>query len=106
MSENDVREFTESPLKQGADESIVRTLLTTPWGSTPTGIEVTLYDVTKGAYTDVSEDCLSGNPSVAGDLITLPALEALEVGHLYRLEVKFTAGGNVFEAWGLFEGEQ
>jgi hypothetical protein len=106
MTEEDIREFTESPLKQGADESIVRTILTTPWGSSPTDVEVAAYDVTKGGYKDVSEDCLSGSASVDGDLITLPALEALQVGHVYRLEVKFTCGSNVFEAWGLFEGER
>jgi len=102
---SDVREINESGLKQGVDEEIVYQLTTTPWGSSPGSVVVQVFDVTAGAYTDVSETVLSGDPSVSGDEISLPVLGSLTVGHVYRLEVRFTCGSNVFEAWMRVEAE-
>ena len=40
------RDAKESPLLQGADEQIAYQLTTTPWGSTPTSVDVKCYDIT------------------------------------------------------------
>jgi len=42
---------------------------------------------------------------VSGDVITLPPLRAMTVGHRYRAEIKFTAGGNTLEAYCIIEAE-
>ena len=94
------REIVESPQEQGADEEIVYTLTTTPYGSSPTSQSVTVYDITSGAYTDVTSTVMPVNsPSVSGDVITLSPLKLLTVGKSYRVEVKFTCSGNVFEPY-------
>ena len=99
------RQVAESPLTQGKDEVIVYKLATSNWGSSPTGVEVKLFDVTAGAYSDVSVTSLSGAATVSGDEITLPAVQALSAGHDYRLEIKFTSGANTFECWLLIHAE-
>jgi len=86
----------ESPVDQGRDEEISYTLTTTPWGSTPTNVLVTAYDAS-ATFKDVSSTVLSGSPSISGDVITLPVLKSLTMGHVYRVEIKFTVGGNVEE---------
>jgi len=92
------RQVKEQDIVQGIDEEIVYTLTTTPWGSSPIGVSAKAYDLS-APYTDVSATVLSGSPSVSGDVITLPILKSLTEGKRYRIEVKFTAGGNIFEAW-------
>ena len=99
------RQTKEQNIVQGVDEEIIYTLTTTPWGSTPIGVSVKAYSLTV-PYTDVSATVLSGSPSVSGDVITLPILESLTEGYRYRIEIKFTAGGNVFEAWFEVEAER
>lgn len=95
------REIKESPIKQGVDEIIAYTLTTTPWGSSPSSVAVVVKDVTKGeTLTDVTNTVMPTNsPSVSGDVITLSPLKLLTVDHKYRVEVKFTCSGNVFEAF-------
>lgn len=102
----EIREINESGLSQGQDEELVYTLNVSPWGSPPTNVQVKIYDVTGGAYSDESATMLSGAASVSGDEITLPALSGVEAHHNYRLEVKFTIGSNTFEAWCAIEGER
>ena len=102
----EVREVNESGLSQGQDEELVYTLNVSPWGSGPTGVQAKIYDVTGGAYTDMSATMLAGAASVAGDEITLPALSGVVANHNYRLEIKFTIGSNTFEAWCSIEGER
>ena len=97
MSDYD-RQTKERNIVQGIDEEIVYTLTTTPWGPTPIGVSVKAYDMSD-PWTDVTATVLSGSASVVGDIITLPILESLTEGKRYRIEVKFTAGGNIFEAW-------
>lgn len=92
----DIREFIESAIQQGADEVRPYKWTTTPWGSTPSSVTVTLYD----GDTDVSATNLSGSASVAGDVITTPAVTGLTAGKVYRLEIKCTIDGRVEEAWG------
>jgi len=92
------RQTKEQGIVQGVDEEVVYMLTTTPWGSAPIGVSVKAYDMSD-PWTDVSATVLSGSPSVSGDVITLPILKSLTEGKRYRIEIKFTAGGNVFEAW-------
>lgn len=100
------RSFTEGTQPQGTDESIVYTLTTTPWGSSPSSVQVKVFDASSG-FTDVTSTVMPvGSPSVAGDVISFPALTALTAGHLYRIEVKFTSAGNVFEAYGEIRAER
>lgn len=90
---------------QGNDETIIYSVTTTPWGSTPTNVSVKAYDVTGGTRTDVTSTVLSGNATVVGNVITLPALTGLTAGKGYRVEVKFTSDGNTFEPYLEIEAE-
>lgn len=90
-----MRAVVESPVTQGVDEQIARKITTTPWGSDPTAVSV----VVKRDGGDVTSTVMpTGSPTVAGDVITLPVLKSLSAG-IYRVEVKFTSGGNVFETY-------
>ena len=99
------REMKESPLLQGEDEQIAYRITTTPWGSSPTSVDVKCYDITTGARTDVTSTKLTGTVSVTGDAITCPVLKSLIAGNTYRVEVKFTAAGNVLEAYFIVRAE-
>lgn len=84
---------------QGQDESIAYEITTTSWGSNPSGVEVKAYEINGGVFSDASATVLDGTPSVSGDVITLPLLKSLTLGKKYRVEVKFSSGGSVFEPW-------
>jgi hypothetical protein len=103
---SEIREAAESPLVQGVDEQIIYTLTTTAWGSSPGTITVAAFDVTGGGETDVSATVLSGTASAVGDVITLKKLKSLTAGKVYRVEVKFTCGSNVFECYFIVEAEK
>ncbi len=96
-----IREVKEGMQAQGVNESIAYKITSTPWASTPVVTAVKAYDITTdGTRTDVTATVLpSGSSSVTGDIITLPPLTALTYAHTYRVEVKFTSGGNTFEAY-------
>lgn len=96
------RMVQESPVHQGHEERIARSLNTTPWGPNPTDVEVKIYDMTG---VDLSATCLSGSPSVAGNVITTPFVVNLTAGKVYRLEVMFTTGGNVLSPFCYIIGE-
>src|SRR3990172_1901961 len=93
------RQVLETDIRQGLDESISYTLTTTPWGSSPTSISVTAWDITYGEMTNVSSTVLTGTPAAVGDVITLPVMAGLTENHAYRVEVKFTSGGHIFEPY-------
>lgn len=94
------RAFVEGRKLQGVEESIPYTVTTTEWGSSPSSVSVKVFDVTAD-FADVTATVMpTGSPSVSGDVITLPALKLLTETHLYRVEVKFTCSGNIFEAYG------
>ena len=99
------REFIQGRQVQGEDERIAYRVSTTPWGSAPTSVVVVVKDV-RASYADVTATNMTGSPSVVGDLITLPILHSLIAGKTYRIEVKFTSGGNVFEAYGHVQAER
>lgn len=90
----------ESPKRQSPQESISYSITTTPWGSTPTSITLTVYDVTvPGVETDVTNTVVAGSNSATGDVITTKRIGSLTLGHDYRADVLFTDSGlNVWEA--------
>lgn len=102
MTTYHIREIKESPLKQGTDEQIAYSLTTTPWGSDPSSPSVAIYDE---SGTDLSLTNLSGSASVSGDVVTTPKVLGLTAGVRYRLEIKFTSGGNIYEAYAYIKGE-
>lgn len=91
---------------QGEAEKITYNLTVTPWGASPSSVVVSAYDVTGGDRTNVSSTVLVGSASVSGDVITLPSLERLTAGHLYRIEIQWLSGGNTFECYVFVEAEQ
>lgn len=90
----------ESPVKQSPQESLAYSITTTPWGSTPTSITITVYDVTvPGAETDVTSAVTTGSNSATGDVITTKRIGSLTAGKDYRADVAFTdANNNTHEA--------
>ncbi len=102
-----IREVAEGGQYQGADEQIIYTLTTTNWGSSPTDVAVTVFSVVDGVFTDVEATVMPTNsPSTASDVITLSPLKALTAGTVYRVEVKFTAAGSVWEPYFIVIGER
>ena len=99
------REVVEGLQRQGEDEQIVYTITTTPWGSDPSNVVVVVTDESDDSEV-VTDDVTSGSASVSGDVITTPIIQALTAKHLYRVEVKFTCGGNVFECYFRLQGER
>jgi len=90
------REVIEGPQYQGEDEEIVYTIDISEWGSSPSGVTVKVYDE-DGA--DVTTTVTSGSSSTTTTTITLPTIKSLTAGTQYRVEIKFTAGGQVLEAY-------
>ena len=99
------RDVAEGLLLQGAEEIVPYTLTTTRWVSAPGVVTVKAYDLT-AAGADVTSTVLSGSPSTAGDVISLPLVQALVAGHRYRVDVKFTAGAGTYEAQIFIQGEE
>jgi len=94
---NTTRKIIESPIYQGADETITYTLTTTPWGSSPTAPVLT---VKNDAGADVTSTVApSGSTTATGDVITLKPISGLTAGTRYRMEIRFTLGVSVFETF-------
>lgn len=93
------REVVEGAQLQGVDEKITYSLTTTPWGSSPASITVVAKDLTSDSADVTSAVFPAGSASASGDVITLAPLTALVAGHRYRIEIKFTSGVNIFEAY-------
>jgi hypothetical protein len=107
MADYDVREVIEGKQYQGEDESIAYTLTVTNVGSNPTSPAATVSSVVGGSYTDVtSTNMPTGSASAVGDVITCPALKLLVAGTLYRVEVKYTISGNIYENYFFVEGQK
>lgn len=101
------REIVQGLQYHGADEQVAYTLTTTNWGSSPTSTSASIFTVNSdGTYTDTTSTNMSGSTSVSGDIITLPTVKSLTAGTLYRVEVKFTCSGNIFEAFAYIQGER
>lgn len=98
-----IRRVREGQQTQGSGEEIAYALTTTPWGSNPNSVSVTVYDVTAARgdenWTDVTSTTTSGTASTVGDVITTPLIVGLTPGHLYRIEIAFRTGAQRFVAW-------
>lgn len=97
-----VRQIAESPMEQGTAEIISYRFNTTKaqnnGTATPSSATITVFDVTDGAYTDVTSTVMPTNsPTIATVYITLSPLKLLTVGHTYRVEILFVVSGNTLE---------
>lgn len=97
MASASIREVAEGLQYQGKDEIIVYTIDVTNVGSSPTSVEVKVYDENM-AHADVTTTVMPTNtPTVSANIISLSPLKLLQSFHLYRVEVKFVVGGNTLE---------
>lgn len=91
------RQVVEGPQRQGEDERIVWTVDISTWGSSPSNVSVVVKDE---AGTNVTATKATGLPVVASaTLINTPVIHSLSAGTQYRVEVKFTVNGQVFECY-------
>lgn len=97
------REIIEGAQHQGKDESIVYSLDTTNWGASPGSLSMVVIDTSTDA--DVTAVVTTGSVTAVGNIITLKTLTSLTSGITYRVEVKFTIGSNIFEAYFYVIGE-
>ena len=105
------RKIKESPLYIGRNETIPFALNFA--GYVPTAVTslssavCTLHDITRGEPgTDVSSTKLSGSPSFASLVLTLPLITGLADGGLYLLRCRGSSGGATYELWGHVRGER
>ena len=96
------RKFKESPLTQGADEKVPYQLTTTPWGTDPSSPVTTIKDRDGNATSTLLSTSVT---TVSGDVITTPLVQNLVAGNPYTMEIKFTVGSTIFEAWGEIKAE-
>jgi len=91
-------EVTEGTQEQTSGEAIVWAINTTNFATTPAGPTV------KAVRLDTGDDVTSlvfptGSAVANSAVITLPALRNLKPGKTYRIQVKFTSGGNTYEPY-------
>lgn len=95
----DTRSIVEGNLYQGADEQIAYTLDVSDVGSSPTSPAVVVKDMSAGGTDVTSTNMPTNSPTVSGNVITLSILKLLVDGTEYRVEVKYTISGNIFETY-------
>lgn len=96
---SDKREFKESPLYMGENETVAFDLtVPSSWGSSieTDSAECFLYD----GDSDVSTSKLTGSASVSSQVITTQLVSGLAAGKKYKLVVRWEDSGNTLEAWG------
>jgi hypothetical protein len=80
---------------QRQGESVRYKVTTTPWGSNPSSVTVTVYDVISTSIeNDVTLATITGSPVINGDEIILPNLHSLVKGHTYLMDVSFMTDGS------------
>ena len=105
MTIENIQEIAEGIQYQGTEEEIAYTLTTTNWGANPGSVVVKVFSLIGTTYTDVTATVMpAGAESVLGDVITLKPLKLLTLDVLYRIEIKFTCSGNIFEAHAWVKG--
>lgn len=102
----DLREVSGSPFRQGQDEQLRYVVSTTNVGSSPSNGTANIYEVLNGAYTNKTSTLMSGTCNISGNNITLPIIRSLTPGQAYRVEVRFTISGNIYEHWFTVIGER
>ena len=91
------RDVVQSPMPHGSRESVVYRLTTTPWGSNPTNPSLSVIQLSTGE--DVTDEVVAaGSIAIAGDVLTLPAIENLVPGRRYQVRVTFDTNGSGLEA--------
>jgi len=102
------RRISEQDLYQGINEEVIYQVDVSRWGSAPTNVQVKVYEVTRpGSLLDVTATVTTGTHSVAGDIITLPKIRALQDGKVYRVDLRFTtSSNNLFEPYFILRGER
>jgi hypothetical protein len=102
-----MRSVVEGRQVQGRDERLRYTIASSPWGTGPSDVEVTVWLISDLAnWRDMSDVTLEGDSEVHGDIITTPWVSGLIAGALYRAEVRFTCGDNTFECYFDILGEK
>lgn len=91
-------EVVEKNLRQTSNEELIYSITTTNWGTSPTSPAVTANDETTRLICTTTV-FPTNSPSVAGNVISLSPLKSLTEGHTYRINVKFSTGGNVYECY-------
>jgi len=94
-----LREVIEGTQQQGCDEEIAYSITTTNWGSSPTSPSVEVFRDPHNSVAITEAVMPTNSPMVNGDIITLSPLKNLTIGVVYRIEVKFSIGSNVFECY-------
>jgi len=98
------REVIEGPQVQGKDERIRYFLDIGQWASWPTNISARIYTT---AGTDVTETKMTGKAHlIDATTIALPYISNLVAGEQYRVEVRFSEGGQVYEPFFIIQGEE
>lgn len=100
------RRIVYDDVPQGVNEKVTYLLDTTEWGGSPTSVIVKAYEITRAGLVDVSGTVLNGNASVTDNVITLPLVENLESGKVYRIDIRFTSGANRFEPFLVIRAER
>lgn len=92
-----ILEVAEGTQHQSKDEILLYKITTTNWVSSPTTPTAVATDENTGQA--VTDTVLDGSATADGDVITLPKLKALTVGHTYRIEVKWLVGVLAYECF-------
>lgn len=95
-------------VRQGVDEERIRRFTITSWASEPiTNLSCVAKDNSdlSDATTTVFPTNLPSATTDGSDLISLSPMKSLVEGTKYRVEVKFTAEGQVWELFGFVTGE-
>lgn len=91
------REVLEGEQPQGVDEAIAYLVTCDP--AAVSVAAVTVYDETNASADVTSTVMPSGTATVSGGNIILPLLQNMTVGHLYRVEVRYSDGTNTLEPY-------
>ena len=97
MADN-IREILDGIQTLGSNESALFSIDTAPWGGSPSGPTHDIFDE-EDYTTSLKTANMDGTPTLATDVINLPALHSLVAGKIYRVFVQFTSAGNVLEGY-------
>jgi len=101
------REIVQGLQVVGIDERPKFSLDVTNWGSNPSGVSFVCYKWVSTDWVDATGACFpTGSVSSSGNVITLPVFIPQAIGDNYRIEIKFTIGGSVLEAYALVDCER
>lgn len=91
------REVLEGQQPQGVDEAIAYQVLCDP--AAVSAVAVTVTDETNSGDDVTATVLAAGSAVVGGGNITLPLLQNLTAGHLYRVDVRYSDGVSTLEPY-------